>query len=463
MSTSERICHCGVARRPDARFCTGCGASFGGESVLLGTSSTSTRLVIGVGAEGGEPDADAASLGGGVDRRWMALAGAVFAAVIAWSVVSGGSSETPAVDGRAQSPSTTQPTTRVTTTTIPPMTRPSIAEPRRIDPTTTEPAASTTSVIGGGDPLLGEVTGFRLLIGRSYERPAVLDLDTGQLTLPPDGLPGFSPTMASGQWLVGRRNDRLVSVPAADLGAEPIELLAGEPQLYVDLAAMPPRHDATAWVMTYSEASTYVLVDLATGDAIETVPAVGDPFNGHAWIVPGAPGDPYLATPSGGGIYESVGEGYRQVAEGRLIVADDRRVLVASCDERLTCRRQWLDRETWQPVDLFLPAEDVGDLRFVNGTDWLVEYRFQVDASPPALLNVVTGTRRALEIDPFDVNGGPPPISPDGRWLAADFGRDLVIIELETGVEHTIPNLDAQYATLLFTTADVGYAPPPSE
>ena len=65
---------------------------------------------------------------------------------------------------------------------------------------------------------------------------------------------------------------------------------------------------------------------------------------------------PVLLSDRSGGVYESTGERFVQVADGRLVAADDQRALVETCDQRLRCESRWFDRQTWEPVDLGLPA-----------------------------------------------------------------------------------------------------------
>ncbi len=432
-------CRCGASNSDDAKFCSSCGDALGEGPGLLGVSATVTEVTT----------------EGGVDRRWMLIAVGLFAVLVGWSLWSGGSGEPPAATdelAEESSPTTTSATTSSTTTSEPTT---SSTQPRT---TTTIGDSPSFSLVGDGRPLLGETTGLRLVLGRTSYRPSVLDLDSGQLITSPTSPGSFTPLVTSGDWLVVRVNDRLHALPLADLAADPVDLRPGGFSSWLDLADTVPRTDGKVWLIEYLDPSArLVLVDLATGTEVESIEEL-DVYGRTQWAVAHSSLVPALIDPAGGGVYEADGDRYRQTVDGRLVVADDRRVLIEICDDRLDCRRQWFDRRTWEPVDLVVPPEDASNLAFVNGSDWLALTWYTSTDATATLFNVSTGMSRELSsYDPY-IGAQRPTVSADGRWLAEADGQDLVIISLERGDEWRFDGLVAYGDSMLFTSSDVGYA-----
>ncbi|MEZ5228797.1 MAG: zinc ribbon domain-containing protein [Acidimicrobiales bacterium] len=431
-------CQCGTSNADDARFCASCGAALGEPVGLLGTTSTVTNVAT---TEG-------------IDRRWMVAVGALLIAVIGWSVSSGRSNEaTPGEDQRGA-----ELGDDTTTTTVPPTTSTGGPTTTKRTTTTTEPEPPTVTIVGDGGPLVGEPTGLRLIIGANSYRPSILDLDTGELVTASRSGGGLDPQLVSGEWLVARQSERLVAVPLDDLGADPVTLLPENSSPWLDLADLTPRTDGRAWVYTYDENATLMLVDLATGEPIDEAFADGHVRPGVVRFALGTSDGPLLVDHAGGGVYEYTEGRYRQVSEGHLIVADDRRALVESCDDELVCRREWFDRRTWQPAPLEVPSSRADEISFLNGSDWMILYQWGREPSAE-MFNVVTGRQRPLVTDPYSgFVGERPVVSTDGRWGAATISGDLVIVDLASDAEWHFDDIGLYSNQSVFTTLDVGYA-----
>jgi hypothetical protein len=360
----------------------------------------------------------------------MAVAGVLCGVVLAWSAwaltIGGAASPDETDDAKsdeaADGPSTTtsQPTT-----------------------TTESTAASEQLQLGPmAAPILGEEVGYDLIVATN-DRPAILDLDSGAIRYAEGSR--ADPLTVTGHWLIANRNDKPFILDLDDLEADPIQL-PFPADVWLQLADSRQRDDGLAWFQLSSPDSygpSVILVNVGTGEVVEEV-ARPEGAELRAWfpIIP-FDGSTLLATPTGG-VYEAQGGDVRQVADGYLLVADDRRVLVTTCDDRLRCTMHWLDRETWQPVDLAVPEEFDGSGRFVNGTDWAVLFDFN-DLGPRGyLFNVVTGRRVELPEqaeDPFLHVGHGIAVSPDGRWLATASTDEVQLMELATGREIVVTGL----------------------
>ncbi len=395
---------------------------------------------------------------GGIDRRFLAVAGVLIVAMLAVAARSGSS------DDAAALPPTTIPSTSVPATTAPSTTLPSTTAPSTVPPDDRVVGESPTSTqLGNGEPLLGEPTGLQLVIGRVTDRPSILDLDTGELTLAPGASRGIEPIAMHGDWLVARQGDQLVALPAIDLEADPVPLL---PEArWVDLVPQSVLHDGSAWVYDYSTQNVEMhLVDLASGNEVVQGPPPPDHQSFSGWSPPTAAGSPALMSHVSGGLYAAdlVG-GYRRVFDGRLIAADDTRALVETCDFAMVCLQTWFARDSWEQLDLKVP-ETPGrfaiETSFVAGTDVVSSLGFDDDGQALVLTNVVTGTTYEVDDQYIDrIAGGPLAISPDGRWMGIRSGFQLTIIDLETGVEHEIEDVDAMFGALILTDREVGYGP----
>jgi hypothetical protein len=225
-----------------------------------------------------------------------------------------------------------------------------------------------------------------------------------------------------------------------DLGADPTPLL-DDPQIaFMDVAMFAETQPGRLWVWIYPKDEAGVLypvlslLDLASGSTVAH-PLAGDGRSSLDFLggnFPDAGGG--LVTSPAGGVYTTTSDGFRFVTEGRLFAADTDRALVETCDEALRCTRRWLDRDSWQPLDLVVPGGDDAVVLFVPGTDWVLVTRLRsLDA--PGLLNIVTGQSVALK--PPDPESGVfrlPAVSPDSEWLAEP-GEDLHTVVLRRLVD----------------------------
>ena len=436
-------CRCGDTPPDGARFCGSCGDAIDGQTGLLGVSTTVTEVAT----------------AGRIDRRFLAVAGVLIAAMIAVAARSSSSDDAATLPPTSTVPATTSPTTAAPSTTAPSTTAQATTPPD--DRVVGETPTSTQ--LGNGEPLLGEPTGLQLVIGRVTDRPSVLDLDTGELILAPGASRSLEPVTMYGDWLVARQGDQLVSVPASDLGADPVPLLPDAQ--WVDLVSISVVDDGRAWVNTYDSDDVRLhLVDLASGNEIAQGPSRPNDQSFSGWSPPTAAGGPALVSHVTGGLYEAdVVGGYRRVFDGRLIAADDNRLLVETCDDALVCRMRWLARDTWEQLDLEFPvtgSRTAGYTSFVAGTDWLSSLSYDADGQSLVLTHVVTGTTYEVDDQHVDrIVGGRLAISPDGRWMGIRYGFQLSIIDLVSGVEHEIEDVDVMFGALILTDRAVGYGP----
>ncbi len=444
--TTRRVCRCGNSEESGARFCSSCGVSIDDDTRLLESSAEMTVV-----------DQARSS---GIDRRWLGVAVALIVAFVGWSAWSG-SSPGNAPEGadapQAHARTTGLPTTVVPMTTAAPVTTAPAAATQTTRAVTATKNEAVVSQVGSGEPLLGEITGLRAIFVQRPDQLSVLDLDTGALAAVPSSFGWVEPFVVSGDWLVARTDDSLSALPLDDLGDVPVRLLPDRnPTFGVGLAFAEPRPDGRIWLVVYADPSPeFVQVDLATGAVIEEfTPPQG--ALAHAWIRQDAEGDRVVLSSTDGGVYESDGDGYRRVAEGRLIISDDDRALVETCDERLTCERRWLDRATWQRVDFVLPPGPFREATFLGGTDWLLLAAWENDIEEQTLFNVVTGQLRSLDgADHLGFEQQAPPISPDGRWMALHDDARLVILDLVTDERHVIDDVGPLAGGVVLTDAPV--------
>lgn len=377
-------------------------------------------------------------------RRWLLITGVFLAGVVGWSAVS--SSPPPESENESAAINSDSATTKST------------AEDTSGDTTsTTVRSPGSTALndseiepVGDGGPLLDEDVGYQLIIGVSGGRPSILDLDSGELRHSEDG-GGFGPLAVSGEWLIGRQLDHISALPLDDLGAEPTQFSFPG---YSDLADRQNRSDGRVWLWLFDDEPgqpELVLVDIASDEVVERSTTPEGVFPGF-FFGPFAGASPMIVTGVSGGVYESAGDGFTQVADGRLLAADDVRVLVETCDARLQCSKQWLDRGSWQPIEFVVPDERIDSGTFVNGSDWLLHFSW-TSGRAPSLLNVVSGQQ--VELDGSN-NGWEtqPAISPDGRWLATVTGIGtasmIQIEELATGTTFQIGGVERPSGDLLF-------------
>lgn len=305
--------------------------------------------------------------------------------------------------------------------------------------------------VGNPAPVLGEIVQFDLLIGTSG-RPSVLDLDSGQV----QHFEGnrVVPHTVTGRWLLVLHGSRTAALGLEDLAATPTQLSFG-PTTRFDIAHPQQRTDGSAWLWLFDDNGVgfpeLALVDVATSEIVERGLSPQETslgYSGQTYLNEG----PMLLSALSGGVYELSGGGFVQVADGRLVAADESRALVETCDRVLRCAAQWLDRRTWGPMDLMLPQEKVDGATFLNGTDWLWLINYGDQPGRQRIFNVTTG--QLVEIDG---TGGTehdlgPAVSPDGRWLATVGSEPdtIQLLELDSGNETRIGGLREVSGPLLF-------------
>lgn len=424
-------CVCGAVNDDRARFCSTCGrpmseADQQGALIDPGAREVSTAEVRreGVGRRG-----------------WVPLV--VVALVIAGAL---------AIWGSARGPSPE----RAGDDTVPP---PDTTEPDR-STTTAEPADRTPRLTAGD--AVGPPDGYDVVVATTG-RPALVDLDTGEAAYH-DGDRVF-PVLVSGPWLIveDMANGRVARLALDDLGGDTEPLIDLEDAAFTDVTGPPIVSDPGSgrlWVNVVRQgpanefASSLYLIDIDTGDILEEQAFDGGFLRTVGSWPAGGFGD--LVNGPAGGVYEAVEDGYRQVADGRLITADGTRALVQTCDESMTCVATWLDRGSWQALDLAVPSSLEGNLVVVPGTDWLFRLPWDESRGPGSaeLLSLESGQIIPLDAVNYRFNNslGFPAISADGTLLVqhTDDPRRLEVRDLETGDRSSVELDEAATGPILF-------------
>lgn len=287
---------------------------------------------------------------------------------------------------------------------------------------TSPTTAAVTGPIDSYGPVLDDEVDYDLLIGTDG-RPVVIDLATGDVHRPEGGL--AEPIGHTGEWLVVRRNGGIFALPLSDLSAEPVAVTDGSYE-FVDLYPTGGGDDdGLVWLWGFDDDTDFrprlILAEVGTQQEL------AHPLDGMTdivWTPFGLYPDPEAAlfTARTGGVYEATAEGDARLVDGRLVAADERRMLVEQCDDRFDCGYRWFGRDG-RPLELALPSWPADTGHFLNGTDWLATALFGGPEPERRLLNVETGQ----VVEPPEVVDDPsatlnepsaPAVSPDGRWLA---------------------------------------------
>lgn len=273
-------------------------------------------------------------------------------------------------------------------------------------------------------PLLGHDVDYKLLISTS-SRPALLDLNTGEVQYS-GGLP-VRPVAVSGNWVVIERfGSGLARLPVDDLGADPVRFLDEQGIRSVNvLPTLGPAVPGQLWVLAIRQTEenqdeirqSLDLIDLSSGALIDH-PLAGE-ISVTANLLGATFADPNggLITSPSGGVYTTTADGYQQVTDGRLITANETRALIETCDSALICQQDWLDRKTWQPLDLPVPSNLQPVAIMMPGTDWLFTTRLSA-TGPASLFNTRTDQTIDLQLPESATSIVLPAVSPDGIWLA---------------------------------------------
>ncbi|MEM9565873.1 MAG: hypothetical protein AAGA93_24845 [Actinomycetota bacterium] len=440
------VCACGSSFDEGDRFCRRCGRPAGEQAGLVPLlephASVSTERVTS--AAGRNP-------------KVLYVVGAITVVLaVALVLATTGSSDAPGTDER------TTPASEPSASVRAPPEEPQVATSPTSEPTsaTTSGADTASSLLAArpGAPLLGTEVGYKLLVSTTG-RPALIDLDRGT-TLHVEGSRVF-PIAVAGPWVVIDRATPggLARLPLDDLAADPDPIFAvdGATATFVSSPSgqVDPRSILVSLIRQTRDPAeideTQYVVDPLSGEAVERV-------DDELWLdVSGLDADPNntLVTGPAGGVYtrSSPEDGYRQVADGRLLAADDQRALVQSCDSTLQCTLTWLDRRTWEPLDLHVPSRQAGSVVLLHGTDWLLESTFGPEARA-SLLNVATGATRTVRPPEFGFRSGAvlPAVSSDGQWLAevTDQPRVIAITNLTTGETTEIELAEAATQPMFF-------------
>ncbi|MEL6983529.1 MAG: zinc ribbon domain-containing protein, partial [Actinomycetota bacterium] len=388
------ICRCGRSNEAEARFCQDCGRRLHGASETTGEGDD---ILLLDGRTGAAQDPMTARVQSG-RPVWLPVGALLLAVAAIWGVLSigGGSEPTTSPDAAADDASATNPDAsddEASNEDADPAPSDDDPEDER-EEDQTEPTTGPSSTVEAdedssvGDdaapavprPVLDQAIGLDLLVS-TRGRPAILDLDTGEITYHEGNR--LYPVGISGGWLVsdGRTPIGATKVPLDDLSASATAVFGDGEQVFA--SALPFLGDGEPgqlWFATYrqlAEASaTFLpsveLIDLASGEAVPHPLAEEGIQSNELFAGRFSEGSGGLLTGPSGGVYAATDTGFRLVTDGNLIAADAERVLVETCDETLRCQRRWLDRRTWEPLDLVAPDPEAVVTAVVSPTDWVL-------------------------------------------------------------------------------------------
>ena len=309
--------------------------------------------------------------------------------------------------------------------------------PSQTSTTTIEPARTGSSRIADG-PLLGEKVGLTLIVGSVDSNIRTLDLDSGVLTTSDTAL---FPRFVDGGRLVavdnwGRWFQRPLAELATSNGTEPEPVAEFRPVVHV---IDDPTTDGMAWARTPGTEGRQVwrLVELGSNRIVEVVGVPADAYVPESSS--GPLGGPDIVGSLGAGVFERTADGeFVQRHPGRLVAVGQRLLLLSTCDSSFQCELVWLDRSTFDPVDIPSPVVEAGD-GFLVGDDSILVIEDRSTLIPvTVLVDVATGrtVRSAGETALDDVW-----ISPDGRWLARPSYGDLLVRDLQNDSVHSVQGL----------------------
>ncbi len=411
---------CGAPTDGEARFCSRCGAAVGDEPVLLDHASPAVAEdIVSYGRSG---------------RFWATVAGGALLVLLGvWALSAVGGAAGDAAAGRQRPTTTSAPVAASTETT---------ATSEATDPT--EPsvdreATTSTSIVGGGEPLLGRPVGLSLLIG-SELRLRRVDLDTGVVTTYQHPA---TPVLAVGDRVL-LQDPSTTAVRAVTV--DQLDDLTVTPIWSQDSPAMPRPgpEPGSIWlpVLDGEQRLEWRLVDLASGQ-MRTVVNTGSVswWQGSVgWL------DPNVVGSTDGGVFERSGDGFRRVADGELLAVSPAFAIVRVCADPDTCALRWVDRATWEEVDRPIPevdARDVGSLAMSDDGGLLLI----TSLSGRELFDVTRGTALSSSASAPDNLA----VSPDGRWVALTLlaGR-ISLYDTERGESIELPMSTTDGARMVF-------------
>ena len=440
------------------------------DDVSSSTNADAPGALLLTGTDGDTTARSSSQVQAGLSRRWLVAGGLVICA-LAWVLFARPSNETP-IEGTSEAAATddaeddTGDTSSDTDTededededendtdtdididdeddSVTELDTDAESDSGPLDESDTEDQSGSSDEPSSAGPILGEETGLGLIVGGLDFAPLELvNLDTGETH---DLGPRGSPVAMIENSLVLNSTDgalRILDLSVPDGETIDIEQNGQNWPTVLGVA------DGLFWVAFAGEEDDSILRAFdSNGEEQGTLDLGVDPFL-FGWS-----GDRSLIYHSGGGIYESDGDGYRRVSPGFLRASGETVALVSECDDAMACELHWYDRATWDRLPFPAPQDTALTARaFVAGDDrWLVETSW------------MTQTTRVTDIETGDVvresrsNSfpfAPVAISDDGRWLLDPMGSIETFIDLETGAEWEYQSPSGSTPTAIFVNLD---------
>ncbi|MEM9656270.1 MAG: hypothetical protein AAGA65_29565 [Actinomycetota bacterium] len=424
-------CVCGAESEGHARFCWSCGRPVGDRGEFGGSDGLDGLDTVLTGDAGRVVDSSVVR-GGASDSRGLAVVVgllAVLSLALLWGTSRGEpveSADDPDQEAAPRTTTTMGPTTTATT------------------PTTERPTTTRALTVQEVATNLEGPFGYDLLIS-TVGRPARLDLDAGTVSVA-EGSRVF-PRFVWGSWLIVAFGEDMARLPLDELGADPDPLVDAEGawNMHIASARSVVMETGQMWIGVLSGADepteTLYLVDIESGQVLDE----REPSD-ETYEIVHAHSTGLITAPSGG-VYRVTGETRRRVTDGRVLLSDGGRALMQTCDDNFVCSLNWLDTDTWEPLDLVVPADQGGYHEAIVGTDWIFTPNLSSYSLPDSgeLLNIATGEIVGVDIPEITYPGrwSIPAVSPDGRWLATR-GEDTAILELRDLVDGDIVQIELE-------------------
>lgn len=316
----------------------------------------------------------------------------------------------------------TEPARAPAATTLPP------------SPTAPAPAVAVTTL---GHSLLGVTAGWELF-ARGADEVVRIEPARGRITrtaVPPllSGAP-VSFVVAADRALVRSLDEVPGYVVPDGRPVRPLPVAFGGGGL-----AFPGPSPGTVWLQGGSVMTLRGVTD-GRARAFVPVPDATAEVTGD-----GAGGLVFRAT---GGVYAATPAGLRRITTGALLAVGPDRWVTLECDATHRCRPYAVDRATGarRPVPATLPADMPRGVVAPDGRTAAM-FRLGRDSTPvPYLLDLVTGSSRALGVSVDQPGEGCLVWSPDSRWLFTVDSSGMVVavdpataLPTEVGVALTIP------------------------
>ena len=313
-------------------------------------------------------------------------------------------------------------------------------------PPTTEPtfAVSTTVPVVVDAPVAGEPTGLALLVGGDGPLQS-LDLDSGVLRR--FGVMAHPILVTGGDLVIYQETAGIVGwVPLDDPGQQVLIWKRGRAALDQEpgrLWVLDPTNDEPhpagadvgygRWELFDTESSR--LVFRTPGDLYDETETAFDrspPLGGVFDVI--RPGPWFSNRPDG--VYRAVAAGYTPLTDGRVLTNDEEAALVGRCPADGPCDLSWVGVDSGRAIDRPLPGIRPRMATLVGGGAWLHSVGWEGTSE---LLELASG--RTIASDWATVR---PAVSPDGRWLAAWTGSEVMLFDLGApGRPRRVATIDA--------------------